>query len=66
MRDSFRHAFVYMPPQSETEHPQHLNEESGAYFAEHAGKWYPFFRLAQFAMWDDLVAGAVAPSGRLQ
>jgi hypothetical protein len=54
-----------MPPLSETDHPQHLNE-SDAYYTEHAGKWYPFFRLAQFAMWDDLIAGGVAQSGRLQ
>jgi len=66
VRDPSGHAFIYLPPLSETDHPQHLNEESGAYYAEHAGKWYPFFRLAQFAMWDDLIAGAVAQSGRLQ
>ena len=66
VRDPSGQAFVYLPPLGETDLPQHLNEESGAYYAEHAGKWYPFFRLAQFAMWDDLIAGAVAQSGRLQ
>jgi hypothetical protein len=66
VRDPSGHAFIYLPPLSETDHPQHLNEESGAFYVEHAGKWYPFFRLAQFAMWDDLIAGAVAQSGRLQ
>src|ERR1700721_4012064 len=45
VRDPSGHAFIYLPPLAETDHPQHLNEESGAYYAEHAGKWYPFFRL---------------------
>ena len=66
VRDPSGQAFVYLPPLGETDHPQHLSEESGAYYAEHAGKWYPFFRLAQFAMWDDLIAGAVAQSSRQQ
>jgi hypothetical protein len=63
--DPSGHAFVYLPPLSETDHPQHLNEESGAFYAEHAGKWYPFFREAQFARWDELIAGAAAESSRL-
>ena len=66
VRDPSGRAFVYLPPLTETDHPQHLNEENGAYYAEHAGKWYPFLRVAQFAGWDELIAGAVTQSGGLQ
>ena len=56
-------AFVYLPALDETSYPQRLNEQTRTHYGDHAGKWYPFFNLAQFARWDELIGKAVAQSG---
>jgi hypothetical protein len=56
-------AFVYLPSPNETAYPQHLKEESGTPYGEYAGKWFPFFREAQFAIWDDLLGKTVTQAG---
>jgi hypothetical protein len=55
-------AFVYLPSLDETNYPQRLNEQTRTDYGKYAGKWYPFFNMAQFAGWDELIGKAVAQS----
>jgi hypothetical protein len=59
-------AFVYLPSLGETDYPQRLSEQTATYYGKYAGKWYPFFNMAQFARWDELIGEAVAQSASPQ
>ena len=56
-------AFVYLPSPNEADYPQHLNDDAVTDYGTYAGKWYPFYREAQFARWDYLIGKAATQSG---